>query len=168
MTGKEPMGAHPPTRHCMCKDCAPSFDTSLPEEVEPVAFMYEHDGCIHNRDNPPILTYTRWNSVKEPYTETPLFTTPPSAHAAALWMQRKAVEAIENADTNDFGYIIDSAGLIDDFYAILPPNDLVVMTLEAYASKLSEIADETFKRLGYPDEGELIKVIVSQHMKELK
>ena len=44
---------------------------------EPVAWMYEHDGMVHDADNPPFFTLNRWATpVNEPYTETPLYTAP--------------------------------------------------------------------------------------------
>jgi len=42
---------------------------------EPVAWMYEHDGMVHDAHNPPIVMFNRWSTpVGEPYTETPLYT----------------------------------------------------------------------------------------------
>ena len=44
---------------------------------EPVAWMYEHDGMVHDAANPPFFAMNRWKTpVGEPYTETPLYTHP--------------------------------------------------------------------------------------------
>jgi len=43
-------------------------------EPEPVAWMYEHDGCM----DLPILTTERWPQCKEPWNEASLYLHPPA------------------------------------------------------------------------------------------
>lgn len=55
------------------------------------AFMYEHDGMVHDDAHPPLFARAadRWPNVKEPWTETPLFS------AAALQAERERAAAEE-------------------------------------------------------------------------
>lgn len=52
------------------------------------AYMYEHDGVVHDKDHPPLFVRAadRWPKVEEPWTETPLFST------AALLSERQRGE----------------------------------------------------------------------------
>lgn len=52
---------------------------------EAVAWMYEHDGMMHDKDHQPVFTTHRWDFVNEPYTETPLYTAPPAAAIEASY-----------------------------------------------------------------------------------
>lgn len=46
-------------------------------DPEPVAWMYEHDGVVHDDANPPIVTTQKWlASAVDQWTETPLYTAP--------------------------------------------------------------------------------------------
>lgn len=50
---------------------APVAPTGQPSERSPhppIAWMYEHDGCLHD----PIVTTKRWAKCEEPWNETPL------------------------------------------------------------------------------------------------
>jgi len=61
------------------------------QEQEPVAWMYEHDGMVHDASNPPIVAFNRWKTpVGEPYTETPLYTHPPRREWVSLTEEEKA------------------------------------------------------------------------------
>lgn len=59
-----------------CPAC--TAEASVAEEqgdrglLKPVAWMYEHDGLVHNVSHPPVFTAARWPSVNEPWTETEL------------------------------------------------------------------------------------------------
>lgn len=55
------------------------FSAQAPAEAhgEPVAWMYEHDGC-HDE---PILTMSRWPECSEPWNETPLDALALASHA---------------------------------------------------------------------------------------
>lgn len=43
------------------------------EPVEPVAWMYEHDGLVHNEQFKPLFYVNRQVGVQEPWNETPLY-----------------------------------------------------------------------------------------------
>ncbi len=53
-----------------------------PEPVaqEPVAWLYEIEGMLHDAQNPPMLHLTRWVDCREPWTETPLYASPIAAN----------------------------------------------------------------------------------------
>ena len=41
-------------------------------DVQPVAWMYEHDGCVDT----PLFTVNHWTKCEEPWNESPLFLHP--------------------------------------------------------------------------------------------
>lgn len=51
---------------------------------EPVAWMYEHDGC----KDAPILTVRRWPECREPWTETPLYAAALGASCAVVTVRK--------------------------------------------------------------------------------
>jgi hypothetical protein len=44
--------------------------------LEPVAWMYEHDGMLYYEGNPPIVVTKRWSICEEPWNERPLYALP--------------------------------------------------------------------------------------------
>jgi len=44
-------------------------------DAQPVAWMYEHDGCVDT----PVFTVNRWTKCEEPWNESPLFLRPAPA-----------------------------------------------------------------------------------------
>ena len=51
------------------RDYAEQYLAAWIKAQKPVAWSYEHDGCM----DPPIISQVRWNSSKEPWTETQLY-----------------------------------------------------------------------------------------------
>jgi hypothetical protein len=51
------------------------------QSQEPVAWMYEYDGMVHNEFNPPVFSSKRKSAFPEPWSETPLYLAPPDAAA---------------------------------------------------------------------------------------
>lgn len=45
---------------------------------EPVAWMYEHDGLVHNEQFKPLFYVNRQVGVQEPWNETPLYAHQPA------------------------------------------------------------------------------------------
>lgn len=48
-------------------------------DAQPVAWMYEHDGCVDT----PLFTVNRWTKCEEPWNESPLFLHPAPAAPSA-------------------------------------------------------------------------------------
>lgn len=75
----------------------PAIDTSAlgskpaaQPQGEPVAWMYEHDGLVHNEQFKPLFYVNRQVGVQEPWSETPLYAEQPAPVAVVL-PQRKHV-----------------------------------------------------------------------------
>lgn len=79
--------------------------SELDSQGELLAFIYEHDGMIHDHLNPPVLTQERWKDVQEPWNETKLYIHAPQAVAED---GRKGFSLY--LDREEWGHVID--GLI--------------------------------------------------------
>jgi hypothetical protein len=68
---------------------------------EPVAWMYEHDGMVHDEFHQPVFTTRRWDFVNEPYTESPLYTTPQPVVPEVVFDILKAAQGSCRLGLND-------------------------------------------------------------------
>lgn len=58
---------------------------------EPVAWMYEHDGLVHNEQFKPLFYVNRQVGVQEPWSETPLYAEQPAPQGEPVARQPDAI-----------------------------------------------------------------------------
>ena len=64
-------------------------------DAQPVAWMYEHDGCVDT----PLFTVNRWTKCEEPWNESPLFLHPAPAKRRDESFQRRSYQAPAMVDS---------------------------------------------------------------------